>query len=143
MNYERLESEKKDILLIDDMADNLRVLSSLLTREGYNVRKALNWQMALTACQTVLPDLILLDIMMPEVDGYEVCQRFKAWDLTAKIPVIFISALDDVFDKIKAFKVGGVDYITKPFELQEVLVRVQNQLALRARRNQFSSTIAK
>jgi diguanylate cyclase (GGDEF)-like protein len=132
MNYERLEPEKKDILLIDDMADNLRVLSSLLTREGYNVRKALNWQMALTACQTVLPDLILLDIMMPEVDGYEVCQRFKAWDLTANIPVIFISALDDVFDKVKAFKVGGVDYITKPFELQEVVVRVQNQLALRA-----------
>ncbi|BAY22625.1 response regulator receiver modulated diguanylate cyclase/phosphodiesterase [Calothrix sp. NIES-2100] len=132
MNYERLEPEKKDILLIDDMADNLRVLSSLLTREGYNVRKALNWQMALTACQTVLPDLILLDIMMPEVDGYEVCQRFKAWDMTANIPVIFISALDDVFDKIKAFKVGGVDYITKPFELQEVLVRVQNQLALRS-----------
>ncbi|BAY65428.1 response regulator receiver modulated diguanylate cyclase/phosphodiesterase [Calothrix brevissima NIES-22] len=132
MNYERLEPEKKDILLIDDMADNLRVLSSLLTREGYNVRKALNWQMALTACQTVLPDLILLDIMMPEVDGYEVCQRLKAWDVTAHIPVIFISALDDVFDKIKAFKVGGVDYITKPFELQEVLIRVQNQLALRA-----------
>jgi diguanylate cyclase (GGDEF)-like protein len=132
MNYERLEPEKQDILLIDDMADNLRVLSSLLTREGYNVRKALNWQMALTACQTVLPDLILLDIMMPEVDGYEVCQRFKAWDLTANIPVIFISALDDVFDKVKAFKVGGVDYITKPFELQEVVVRVQNQLALRA-----------
>ncbi|MDZ7960626.1 MAG: EAL domain-containing protein [Aulosira sp. DedQUE10] len=132
MNYERLEPDKKDILLIDDMADNLRVLSSLLTREGYNVRKALNWQMALTACQTVLPDLILLDIMMPEVDGYEVCQRFKAWDMTANIPVIFISALDDVFDKVKAFKVGGVDYITKPFELQEVLVRVQNQLALRA-----------
>ncbi|MDZ8050918.1 MAG: EAL domain-containing protein [Aulosira sp. ZfuVER01] len=132
MNYERLDPEKKDILLIDDMADNLRVLSSLLTREGYNVRKALNWQMALTACQTVLPDLILLDIMMPEVDGYEVCQRLKAWDLTAKIPVIFISALDDVFDKIKAFKVGGVDYISKPFELQEVLVRVQNQLALRS-----------
>ncbi|BAY31049.1 response regulator receiver modulated diguanylate cyclase/phosphodiesterase [Nostoc carneum NIES-2107] len=132
MNYERLEPDKKDILLIDDMADNLRVLSSLLTREGYNVRKALNWQMALTACQTVLPDLILLDIMMPEVDGYEVCQRLKAWDMTTNIPVIFISALDDVFDKIKAFQVGGVDYITKPFELQEVLVRVQNQLTLRA-----------
>ncbi|MBW4563242.1 MAG: EAL domain-containing protein [Mojavia pulchra JT2-VF2] len=131
MNYERLDSDKKDILLIDDMANNLRVLSSLLAREGYNVRKALNWQMALTACQTVLPDLILLDIMMPEVDGYEVCQRLKAWELTADIPVIFISALDDVFDKVKAFRVGGVDYITKPFELEEVLVRVQNQLALR------------
>ncbi|MDZ8092654.1 MAG: EAL domain-containing protein [Nostoc sp. DedQUE05] len=134
MNYEHLDPNKKDILIVDDMADNLRVLSSILTREGYNVRKALNWQMALTATQTLLPDLILLDIMMPEVDGYEICQTFKAWDLTADIPVIFISALDDVFDKVKAFKVGGVDYITKPFEFQEVLVRVQNQLALRSAR---------
>ncbi len=134
MNHEHLDPDKKDILIIDDMADNLRVLSSILTREGYNVRKALNWQMALTATQTVLPDLILLDIMMPEVDGYEICQAFKAWEITADIPVIFISALDDVFDKVKAFKVGGVDYITKPFEFQEVLVRVQNQLALRSAR---------
>ncbi len=134
MNYEHLDSNKKDILIIDDMADNLRVLSSILTREGYNVRKALNWQMALTATQTVLPDLILLDIMMPEVDGYEICQTFKAWELTADIPVIFISALDDVFDKVKAFQMGGVDYITKPFEFQEVLVRVKNQLALRSAR---------
>ncbi|MBW4643251.1 MAG: EAL domain-containing protein [Goleter apudmare HA4340-LM2] len=132
MNHEQPDLDKKDILLIDDMADNLRVLSSLLAKEGYNVRKALNWQMAVTACQTVLPDLILLDIMMPEVDGYEACQRFKAWNLTADIPVIFISALDDTFDKVKAFKVGGVDYITKPFELAEVLVRVQNQLRLRS-----------
>ncbi|MEH1906157.1 GGDEF/EAL domain-containing response regulator [Nostoc sp.] len=134
MNYEHLDSDKKDILIIDDMADNLRILSSILTRDGYNVRKALNWQMALTATQTLLPDLILLDIMMPEVDGYEICQTFKAWELTADIPVIFISALDDVFDKVKAFRVGGVDYITKPFEFQEVLVRVQNQLALRSAR---------
>ncbi|AFY34622.1 EAL domain-containing response regulator [Calothrix sp. PCC 7507] len=132
MNHERLDLDKKDILLIDDMADNLRILSSLLTKEGYNVRKALNWQMALTACQTVLPDLILLDIMMPEIDGYEACQRFKASELTANIPVIFISALDDTFDKVKAFRVGGVDYITKPFELAEVLVRVQSQLKLRS-----------
>ncbi|QSJ18311.1 EAL domain-containing protein [Nostoc sp. UHCC 0702] len=134
MNYQRLDLYKKDILIIDDMVDNLRVLSSLLTREGYNVRKALNWQMALSACQTVLPDLILLDIMMPQVDGYEVCQRFKAWDMTADIPIIFISALDDVFDKVKGFKIGGVDYITKPFEFEEVLVRVQNQIALRTAR---------
>ncbi|MBD2249823.1 GGDEF/EAL domain-containing response regulator [Nostoc parmelioides] len=134
MNHQQLDPYKNDILIIDDMADNLRVLSSILTREGYNVRKALNWQMAYTACQTLLPDLILLDIMMPEVDGYEVCQRFKAWELTSDIPVIFISALDDVFDKVKAFKVGGVDYITKPFELEEVLVRVKNQIELRAAR---------
>ncbi|WP_414548300.1 EAL domain-containing protein [Anabaena sp. CCY 0017] len=131
MNYKPLNPDKKDILIIDDTANNLRVLSSILTKEGYNVRKALNWQMALTACQSALPDLILLDIMMPDVDGYEVCQRLKAWDLTAEIPVIFISALDDIFDKVKAFQVGGVDYISKPFDFQEVLVRVQNQLALR------------
>ena len=134
MNYKRLDPHKKDILIIDDTADNLRVLSSLLTKHGYNVRKALNWQMALTACQTVLPDLILLDIMMPEIDGYKVCQRLKASDLTADIPVIFISALDDVFNKVKAFGAGGVDYITKPFEFEEVLVRVKNQLALKTAR---------
>ena len=134
MNHNRLDPQKKDILIIDDVADNLRVLSSLLTKHGYNVRKALNWQMALTACETVLPDLILLDIMMPEIDGYKVCQHLKASDLTADVPVIFISALDDVFDKVKAFGAGGVDYITKPFELEEVLVRVKNQLALKTAR---------
>ncbi len=134
MNHYRLDPHKKDILIIDDTADNLRVLSSLLTKHGYNVRKALNWQMALTACETVLPDLILLDIMMPQIDGYKVCQRLKANDFTADIPVIFISALDDVFDKLKAFGAGGVDYITKPFEFEEVLVRVKNQLALRTAR---------
>jgi diguanylate cyclase (GGDEF)-like protein len=134
MNDVSLITQKKDILIIDDTADNLRVLSAILIREGYNVRKALNWQMALTACQTILPDLILLDIMMPEIDGYEVCHRLKSWDKTADIPVIFVSALDDVFDKVRAFRVGGVDYITKPFEFEEVLVRVQNQIALREAR---------
>ncbi len=126
------DSRNQDILIIDDTPDNLRILSSILVRVGYKVRKALNWQMACTACQTQLPDLILLDIMMPEVDGYEVCQRFKDDRTTADIPIIFISALDDIFDKVKAFKVGGVDYITKPFEFAEVIVRVQNQLELRS-----------
>ena len=124
-------SNEQDILIIDDTADNLRILSSILTRVGYKVRKALNWQMAFTACQTQLPDLILLDIMMPEIDGYEVCERFKANKITAEIPIIFISALDDIFDKVRAFQVGGVDYITKPFEFAEVLIRVQNHLKLR------------
>ncbi|OKH13241.1 GGDEF domain-containing response regulator [Fischerella major NIES-592] len=134
MNYERLQSDKKDILIIDDTPDNLRILSWLLTKKGYSVRKTLNWQMALTACQTLSPDLILLDIMIPEVDGYEICRRLKACQQTADIPVIFISALDDVFDKVKAFQIGGVDYITKPFEFEEVLVRIENQLALRTAR---------
>jgi diguanylate cyclase (GGDEF)-like protein len=104
----------------------------MLTRQGYNVRKALSGPMALTAVQTVAPDLILLDIMMPEMDGYEVCQNLKADAKTAEIPIIFLSALDDVLDKVKGFQVGGVDYITKPFQFEEVLIRVQNQLALRA-----------
>ncbi len=130
MNLDR--SEQQDILIIDDSPDNLRVLAAMLTNQGYNVRKALNWHMALTACQTVLPDLILLDIMMPDVDGYEVCQRLKASAENSQIPVIFLSALDDVFDKVKAFNVGGVDYITKPFQFEEVLIRVKNQLALQA-----------
>ncbi|MGD1913108.1 MAG: EAL domain-containing protein [Rivularia sp. (in: cyanobacteria)] len=124
--------DKKDILIIDDTADNLRILSSILVREGYTVRKALNWQMAFTACQTQLPDLILLDIMIPGIDGYEICQHLKANQTTADIPIIFISALDDVFDKVKAFKVGGLDYIAKPFEFAEVIVRVQTQLELRS-----------
>ncbi len=131
------KSDKKDILIIDDTPDNLRVLSSVLRRKGYNVRNALNWHMALTANQTALPDLILLDIMMPEIDGYEVCRRLKASGETADIPIIFISALDDVFDKIKAFEVGGVDYISKPFEFEEVLIRVQNQLSLQTARKEI------
>lgn len=130
MNQERVDISKKDILIVDDMSDNLRVLSSMLTKQGYNVRKALNGQMALTACQTILPDLILLDIMMPGMDGYEVCQNLKADDKTRAVPVIFISALDEVFDKVKAFNAGGVDYITKPFQIEEVLARIGNQLTI-------------
>jgi diguanylate cyclase (GGDEF)-like protein len=133
MNDYNLDLTKtEDILIVDDTPDNLHLLSRMLTRQGYNVRKALNGTMALTEAQTVPPDLILLDIMMPEMDGYEVCQQLKANTKTAEIPVIFLSALDDVFDKVKGFQVGGVDYITKPFQFEEVLARVQNQLALHA-----------
>nr|WP_199298067.1 GGDEF domain-containing response regulator [Trichocoleus sp. FACHB-40] len=123
---------KEDILIVDDTPENLRLLSKMLTKEGYNIRKALNGQMALTAVQSVVPDLILLDIMMPNMDGYQVCKHLKADPKTAEIPVIFLSALSDAFDKVKAFGVGGADYITKPFQLEEVLTRVQNQLTLKA-----------
>jgi diguanylate cyclase (GGDEF)-like protein len=132
MNCHQVGITKKDIFVVDDTPENLRLLSTMLINQGYNVRKAINGQMALKAVQTVVPDLILLDIMMPEMDGYEVCQHLKANQLTAKIPVIFLSALSDVFDKVKAFEVGGVDYITKPFQFEEVVVRVQNQLELKA-----------
>lgn len=123
---------KEDILIVDDTPENLRLLSRMLEQQGYNVRKALSGQMALTAVETVSPDLILLDIMMPNMDGYEVCETLKSNPKTAKIPVIFLSALSEAFDKVKAFTVGGSDFITKPFQVEEVLIRVQNQLALRA-----------
>ncbi|MBE9118723.1 response regulator [Lusitaniella coriacea LEGE 07157] len=119
-----------DILIVDDTPDNLRILSTILTKQGYEVRKALNGQMAMTVVQTRSPDLILLDIMMPQMDGYEVCQSLKNDPKTAGIPIIFLSALKETFDKVKAFEVGGADYITKPFQMEEVLVRVKNQLTI-------------
>jgi signal transduction histidine kinase len=130
MQEHSIHSSKASILVVDDTPDNLRLLSAILTGAGYHVRKALNGQMALTACQTILPDLILLDINMPVMNGYEVCRQLKEMDKTQKVPVIFISALDDVLDKVKAFEVGGIDYITKPFQSTEVLLRVENQLKI-------------
>ena len=121
---------KINILVVDDTPNNLRLLSAMLTGENYEVRKALNGAMALTACQRLLPDLILLDVMMPEMDGYEVCRCLKAEEQTSAIPVIFISALDDVFDKVKAFEAGAVDYIIKPFQQAEVIARIENHLNL-------------
>lgn len=138
MNKKPVQPFKGNILVVDDQPNNLRVLSSMLTKQGYHVRKALNGQIALTACQTALPDLILLDIMMPDMDGYEVCQRLKADEKTRDVPVIFISALDDVLDKVKAFSAGGIDYITKPFQIEEVLVRVTNQLTIQQLHRQLT-----
>ncbi len=121
-----------DILVVDDTPDNLRLLSTMLTEQGYSVRKAISGQMALMAARKVLPDLILLDINMPQMNGYDVCSQLKSDVKTHDVPVIFISALDDVLDKVKAFAVGGVDYITKPFHREEVLARIENQLRLRS-----------
>ncbi|UIE37293.1 putative bifunctional diguanylate cyclase/phosphodiesterase [Leptodesmis sichuanensis] len=126
-----------DILIVDDTPENLRLLSIMLSKQGYQVRKAINGQMALTAVQALKPDLILLDIMMPELDGYEVCRRLKTNPETADIPVVFLSTLDDPFDKVQAFRVGGADYITKPFQLEEVLARAQHQLSLQVATRQL------
>ncbi len=125
-------NDQLNILIVDDTPDNLRVLSAILATQGYEVRKALNGKMALSACQILLPDLILLDINMPEMNGYEVCQRLKADETTRVVPVIFISALNDVLDKVKAFDVGGSDYISKPFHTAEVISRIKNQINLRS-----------
>ncbi|MBE7382455.1 MAG: response regulator [Leptolyngbya sp. SIO1E4] len=119
-----------DILIVDDTINNLRLLSDMLSQSGFCVRKAINGSMALTAVQASKPDLILLDINMPGLDGYEVCDRLKQDLETQEVPVIFLSASDMTEDKIKAFRVGGVDYITKPFHSEEVIARIQHQLLL-------------
>ncbi len=134
-----MNNDQTNILVVDDTPDNLRLLGAILTDQGYRVRKALNGQTALKTVRKVPPDLILLDINMPEMNGYEVCQELKADKQTREIPVIFISALDDVLDKVKAFKVGGVDYITKPFQGEEVIVRIDNQLKIQQLQKQLQS----
>ena len=121
----------KNILVVDDVPDNLRLLVGILAKRGYVVRPASSGSIALSAAQTEPPDLILLDIMMPEMDGYEVCEQLKADERTRDIPVIFITAMSKVLDKVRAFSVGGVDYITKPFHVEEVLARVEAHLTIR------------
>ena len=120
-----------DILIVDDTPANLRLLSQLLTEQGYQVRAALNGARAIEAALAQVPDLVLLDIMMPEMDGYAVCEHLKEQPRTRDVPVIFLSALGEADDKVKAFAVGGVDFVTKPFEPREVLARVQTHLTLR------------
>ena len=112
----------------------------LLTEQGYKVRGAPNGTLALNAARLAPPDLILLDINMPDLNGYEVCKQLKANTQTCDIPVIFISALDEVLDKVKAFTIGGVDYITKPIQFEEVLARVQTHLSLRRLQQQLQQT---
>ncbi|MEH2110247.1 response regulator [Nostoc sp.] len=138
MNNHQVQLAKANILVVDDTPDNLRLLSAMLTQLGYEIRRVINGPTALKTAQAAPPDLILLDIMMPEMNGYEVCQRLKASEITRDIPVIFISALDEVFDKVKAFAVGGVDYITKPFSEEEVFARVENNLTIRRLQKQLT-----
>ncbi|PSF35694.1 hybrid sensor histidine kinase/response regulator [Aphanothece hegewaldii CCALA 016] len=121
---------KGNILIVDDTPDNLRLLSTMLVEQGYEVRSVINGAMAIMGAKAEPPDLILLDINMPKMNGYEVCQHLKADNQTQEIPIIFISALEDVFDKLQAFSVGGVDYITKPFQVEEVLARIETHLTI-------------
>jgi len=120
-----------NILIVDDTPENLTVLRQMLTEHGYRVRPALSGDIALKAMQADIPDLILLDVMMPGMDGFEVCSKLKAEASTRDVPVLFISALTETEDKVKGFQVGGVDFITKPFHSAEVLARVETHLSLR------------
>jgi len=122
----------RDILIVDDTPANLRVLAGMLKQQGYRVRPVLSGRVALQAAEQEPPDLILLDIMMPEMDGYEVCRRLKGQESLRAIPVIFISALNETTDKVKAFGAGAVDFVTKPFDFAEVQARVDTHLKLRA-----------
>ncbi|MDY6783689.1 MAG: response regulator [Cyanobacteriota bacterium] len=123
-------SEPGDILIVDDEPNNLRVLSTILRDRGYRVRQAIDGPTALKAARVARPDLILLDVLMPGMDGYQVCQEFKRDPLVSEIPVIFLSALNQTQDKVKGFKVGGADYIAKPFHIEETLARIDRQLTI-------------
>ena len=120
-----------NILIVDDTPANVLLLVRMLTERGYNPRPVLSGKLALQAARAEPPDLILLDIAMPEMNGYEVCELLKADEALKEIPIIFISALNETIDKVKAFRVGGVDYVTKPFQFEEVYARVQTHLQLR------------
>ncbi len=132
MDVRQAVSRGETILVVDDNRANLQLLSRLLTRHGYRVQTVGSGAQALEAVRTVLPDLILLDIMMPDMNGYQVCERLKTDERTRDIPILFISALDATEDKVNAFAAGGVDYIPKPFQAAEVIARVRAHLGLRA-----------
>ena len=120
----------RSILAVDDNPDNLRLLEKLLTEHRYKARIATNGSMALATVRKKAPDLILLDIMMPGMDGFDVCRQLKSDPLTANIPIIFISAINETLDKVTAFSLGAVDYILKPFQEDEVLARVKTHLTV-------------
>ena len=137
MSHDQTNASKGDILVVDDTPANLRLLSQMLAEQGYHVRPVPDGALALAAVRAEPPDLILLDIRMPGMNGYEVCELLKADSQTRDIPVIFISALDTIQDKVRAFVVGGEDYVTKPFHVEEVLARVGTHLALRKLQRQL------
>ena len=133
-NLNQIEDETKannaSVLIVDDTIYNIQLLSLMLNKQGYRVEKATSGTEALESANQLLPDIILLDIRMPDIDGYEVCKRLKANPVTKDIPVIFISSIEESTDKVEAFSVGGVDYISKPFQLIEVLARIETHLRL-------------
>src|ERR1700761_6126208 len=126
----RPEAPKPRILIVDDTPANLTLLSDLLLQRGYEVAVATNGPRALALAEAKTPDLVMLDVTMPEMSGFEVCRALKANEVTRSIPVLFLSALDEVGDKVAAFRAGGVDYVTKPFAVEEVMARLETQLRL-------------
>lgn len=142
-NFDELESPKGTILIVDDVVENLRFLSEVLTKGGYKVRSVTNGGMALKTVASNQPDIILLDIKMPGMDGYQVCEALKSSEGTSEIPVIFLSALDEEMDKVKGFQVGGVDYIIKPFHPKEIIARIETHLTIQQQKYQLRQQIEK
>ena len=141
-----LDSEpatKGNILLIDDLPENLKLLTDLLSQLGYTIRSAISGARGIKSAKSKCPDIILLDVTMPEMDGYQVCQSFKNDPDLCDIPILFISALNETFDKLKAFQVGGVDYITKPFQIEEVVARIETHLIIQRQRKALQIEITK
>lgn len=134
---EENQSGKGKILIVDDATATISMLNEALTSEGYYVFVATNGEKAIKRAELVLPDIILLDILMPKRDGYETCKILKSNDKTKNIPVIFMSALTDTFDKVKSFKAGAIDYITKPVEMEELLSRVNTHITLGRLQNEL------
>ncbi|MBD2310273.1 response regulator [Desertifilum sp. FACHB-1129] len=130
MVFSQPESREGNIFVVDDVTENVFLLTQFLTKQGYKVRMAKSAKMALKAISHHPPDLILLDILMPDMNGYEVCQALKCDETTSEIPVIFLSALEEPLDKVKAFNIGAADYISKPIQLEETLARIQTQLTI-------------
>jgi diguanylate cyclase (GGDEF)-like protein len=137
MNEPQTKQNQSTILIVDDVPGNIDLLRRMLPRGRFSIQSAADGETALAVAKSTLPDLILLDICMRHMDGYEVCEKLKANPATKDIPIIFISALDELPDKIKAFKLGGVDYITKPFQSTEVAARVDLHLSLRRLQQQL------
>jgi len=132
-----------NVIVVDDTPANLQLLTGMLKERGYKVRPVPSGKLALQAAKNDPPDLILLDIMMPEMAGYEVCERLKADETLREIPIIFISALNETMDKVRAFGVGGVDYVTKPFQFEEVQARVSTHLELQRQRRELKENYEK
>lgn len=134
-------NKKYTILIIDDKTENLHYLNTILKDKDYIIRATTDSSFAINSSKLNPPDLILLDIKMPNIDGFEVCKILKKEENLKEIPIVFISALDDILSKIKAFNQGGVDYITKPFEKEEVIARIETQLKIFESKNTISKLL--
>lgn len=139
MSGNTVDHSRDDILVVDDTPANLDLLLSMLSERGYRIRPAPSGELALRSAFAKAPDLVLLDINMPGMDGYEVCERLKRDATTQDVPVIFLSAMDEVIDKVRAFQVGAVDYISKPFHVEEVVARIETQLTLYRQRREIEA----